>query len=454
MRKAAIALTAALLVAGHHSGAADPEPVRLITLAPGHFHAALVQKSMYPGVDPVVHVYAPAGPDLEEYLKRIQGYNSRTDTPTSWKLEVYRGADFLEKMLEEKAGNVVVLSGNNARKTGYILKAVEAGLNVLADKPMAIRPEDYGQLQRAFAVAADRKVLLYDIMTERHEITSILQKEFSLIPELFGELEKGTPRDPSVTKESVHHFFKSVSGKPLIRPAWFFDVSQQGEGIVDVTTHLVDLIQWECFSGVELDGPRDVRVLTARHWPTVLSPEQFKKATVLDAYPDYLKKDVGADGALKIFANGEFIYTLKGVHAKVSVTWNFEAPQGAGDTHYSMMRGTKACLVIRQGAQQSYKPTLYIEPRTGIDATKFEKTLGSALKIVGSKYQGVAAQKAETGWVVVIPETYKVGHEAHFAQVTANYLRYLADGRLPAWEVPNMLAKYYTIAEAYKLSRQ
>ncbi|MEJ2649554.1 MAG: hypothetical protein P8016_14240, partial [Sedimentisphaerales bacterium] len=30
--------------------------VHLITLDPGHFHAALVQKSMYDNVDPQVHV--------------------------------------------------------------------------------------------------------------------------------------------------------------------------------------------------------------------------------------------------------------------------------------------------------------------------------------------------------------------------------------------------------------
>ena len=32
--------------------------VKLITLDPGHFHAALVQKTMYPQVDPNVYVYA------------------------------------------------------------------------------------------------------------------------------------------------------------------------------------------------------------------------------------------------------------------------------------------------------------------------------------------------------------------------------------------------------------
>ena len=56
-------------------------------------------------------------------------------------------------------------------------------------------------------------------------------------------------------------------------------------------------------------------------------------------------------------------------------------------------------------------------------------------------------------WRVTVPEKYDVGHEAHFAQVTGNYLRYLRAGRLPDWEVPNMLTKYATIMKAYGLSR-
>ena len=38
--------------------------VKLITVDPGHFHAALVQKRMYDQVSPDVHVYAPEGPDV------------------------------------------------------------------------------------------------------------------------------------------------------------------------------------------------------------------------------------------------------------------------------------------------------------------------------------------------------------------------------------------------------
>jgi hypothetical protein len=45
--------------------------VRLITLDPGHFHAALVQKSMYSGIDSIVYVYAPKGPDVQSHLDTI-----------------------------------------------------------------------------------------------------------------------------------------------------------------------------------------------------------------------------------------------------------------------------------------------------------------------------------------------------------------------------------------------
>ena len=134
--------------------------VRLMTLDPGHFHAALVQKTGYEQVDPRVHVFAPEGPDVEGHLGRIEGFNSRAENPTAWVEEVYRGDDFLEKMLEQRPGNVVVISGNNARKADYIKRSVEAGLNVLADKPMAIRPDDHAVLEEAYRIAAEEGVLV------------------------------------------------------------------------------------------------------------------------------------------------------------------------------------------------------------------------------------------------------------------------------------------------------
>jgi len=425
--------------------------IRLITLDPGHFHSALVQKSMYPDVDSVVHVYAPEGDEVKAHLNLIDQYNV-AENPTHWKEEVYIGSDYFDKMLADKAGNVVVLAGNNQKKTDYIKKSIDAGLNVLADKPMAIDKAAFELLKKTFETAADKKLLLYDIMTERYEINTMLQRELSMNADIFGTLEKGTPENPAVTKESVHHFFKYVSGNPLKRPAWFMDVNQEGEGIVDVTTHLVDLVQWECFPEQVIDYHKDINMGVAKRWSTDMTLSQFNVLTKLNGFPDYLKKDVVQDSILKVFSNGEINYTLKGIHAKVSVKWAYQAPEGTGDTHYSIMRGTKANLIIKQGAEQSYKPALYIEQVGKADAA-YEALLTEKFKSIESKYPGIALKKLAKGWEVTIPEKYKEGHEAHFARVTEKFLGYLKDGKMPSWEVPNMIAKYYTTTAALELAR-
>lgn len=424
--------------------------VKFMNLDPGHFHAALVQKTMYESVDPLVYVYAPEGPEVESYLSLIDRYNSREENPTAWEEKVYRGDDFFQKMIADKPGNVMVVSGNNGKKTEYILEAVSSGIHVLSDKPMVISPEEFPMLEEAFATAQKNGVLLCDIMTERYEFTTMMQKAFSQIEEVFGSLEKGTPENPAITKESVHHFSKIVSGNWLIRPPWFFDTEQQGEGIVDVNTHLVDLVQWEAFPDVILEKT-DVEIISARRWTTDLTPAMFEKVTGQKTYPDYLQKDVDGD-LLKVYANGEINYALKGVHAKVSVIWNFQAPEGSADTHFSLMRGSKCNLVIRQGEAQGYKPMLYIEPVDGVDQEAFEKIIRKATEEkIASQYPGIQVKKADEGsWVLDVPAKYKVGHEAHFGQVTEKYLGWLGQGMLPDWEIPNMIVKYYTTTEGMK----
>ncbi|MCC5928093.1 MAG: Gfo/Idh/MocA family oxidoreductase [Cyclobacteriaceae bacterium] len=428
--------------------------VVLITLDPGHFHAHLVQKSMYDQVDPKVYVYAPDGQEVKDHLEKIQSYNTRAESPTSWQQEVYLGNDFLSRMISEKKGNVVVMAGNNQKKTEYIKEAIDAGLHVLADKPMAITVSNFELLKSAFEAADRNGVMLYDIMTERHEITSILQKEFSKFPDLFGDIEKGSPDNPAVVKESVHHFFKYVSGSVLKRPAWFFDVSQQGEGIVDVTTHLVDLIQWACFPGEIIDYNNEIEMISASRWPTKMSLQEFSEVTQVPEFPEYLKQDVDEDNVLNVYANGEINYTIRGIHSKVIVKWNYRAPEGAADTHYSIMRGTKANLVIRQGPEQNFKPILYVEKAGNTSEEELAKALKASLPAIQAKYPGIDIKESEWGWEIVVPKSYDVGHEAHFAQVTEKFLQYLAEGKLPDWEVPNMITKYYITTKALEMARQ
>ena len=155
---------------------ATPADVRFMTLDPGHFHAALVQKEMYPGVSPQVDVYAPLGPDLLGHLARVSAYNLRPASPTAWRLDVHTGPDYLARMLREKPGNVVVLSGRNAGKIERVGASVEAGLNVLVDKPWILGSADLPKLTHALEEADRRKLVAYDIMTERFEASNALQR--------------------------------------------------------------------------------------------------------------------------------------------------------------------------------------------------------------------------------------------------------------------------------------
>ena len=426
--------------------------ITLVTLDPSHFHSALVQKSMYPDIDSTVYVYSPGRLRLDEQLNYIKQYNTRADDPTHWVEKVYTGNDYLQKMLEEKKGNVVVLAGNNKLKTEYIKKSVDNGMNVLADKPMAISTAGFDTLRQAFADAKEKGVLLYDIMTERSVAASALQRKLAMMPSVFGELEKGTAASPAIVMESVHRYYKQVSGKPLVRPDWFFDPMQQGDAIVDVGTHLADLVQWVCFPDVTLDYKTDINIQSSKIWPTPINLSQFSKITNKDQFPDFLKKYVNDDSILLTHGNGSIDYTIKDIHSRITAKWTYDAPEGAGDTYYALLSGTKANLEIRQGAEESWKAALYIWPKNQKDINNFANDLDVAIKDLNKEFPGVATEKYKNGWKVIIPEKYMEGHESHFADVMKRYLQYLKDGKLPDWEVPNMIAKYYTVTKGLEMA--
>ncbi len=445
--------TALLLGLGGGLMASAAEPVRLITLDPGHFHAALIQKEAYPGVDPTVHVYAPLGPDLLGHLGRVSAFNRRAERPTAWRLEIHAGPDFLERMLREKPGNVVVLSGRNRGKIDRILASVEAGLDVLADKPWIISAADFPRLERALDLADAKGIVAYDVMTERSEITTILQKELAQDRDVTGAIPPGTPQEPAIEMVSVHHLMKIVAGSVNLRPYWFFDTAEQGEALGDVATHLVDLTFFTLFPEQAIDHRSQVEVLRARRWPTVLDEAQLLRLTGEKTLAPSLAAGM-KDGKLDYFANGETTFKVRGTHARVEVLWSYEAPAGAGDTHVAIVRGTRARLEILQGAEQRWRPELYVVPLAAAERAAVRGALEKRVAALAKYRPGLAVEDEGARLRVVIPDVYRVGHEPHFAEVTGRFLGYLKDrASLPPWEKANMLAKYRVTTEAVEKSR-
>ena len=94
------------------------------------------------------------------------------------------------------------------------------------------------------------------------------------------------------------------------------------------------------------------------------------------------------------------------------------------------------------------------ENKSGVAALQFEQTLRAAVAKLHATWPGLDVKPTGAAWEIIIPDKYRVGHEQHFAQVTEKFLRFLAEGNMPGWEVPNMIAKYYTTTEAYRLSHR
>ena len=85
---------------------------------------------------------------------------------------------------------------------------------------------------------------------------------------LYAAIAQGSREQPAIKARSIHHLKKTVAGVPLLRPAWFFNIGETGEGIADVGTHVVDLVQWTAFPRDLVDYRTDIRLLSARRWPT------------------------------------------------------------------------------------------------------------------------------------------------------------------------------------------
>ena len=455
--KAALASAASVAsVAGAGSAhAVDSPQVRaagdggkhtVLVLNPGHFHAALTLRASHPRLNDDVYVYAEDGPDVEGFLGIVRTFNERAHDPTRWNLRVYRGPDYLQRLIAERAGDIVIVSGKNHSKMREIHRLHAEGFNVLGDKPWLIDAADLGLLRDATRGAP----LAMDIMTERHQVANRLQKALTGQPEIFGQFRTGGA-EPAIAMRSVHHLYKIVNDRPLVRPAWFFDTAVQGEGITDVTTHLTDLAQWMTGDGAPFDYQRDIVLLNARQWPTQVPREMFSRITGESEFPASVRDHVD-DGVLDYLCNAAFSCRMRGVSVDIESLWALAVPENGGDMHQSVVRGTAAELTIEQGPQTGFVATLSVRPVD--NSARYRQAFDANVAELQGEFPGLGYEAAAGGFRMTIPSALQTGHETHFAEVLEEFLGYVDAGRWPARLRPDLVAKYTLLARARELSRK
>jgi predicted dehydrogenase len=418
------------------------DPVRLVTLAPGHFHAALVQKQALRGVDPHVHVYGPLDGDLIAHLDRIARFSARPDQPTAWTVDVHAGPDWLDRFLAERPGNAVVIAGRNRPKIDLILAAVSAGYCVLADKPWVVEAADLPKLEQVFVEAARNGVFAWDVMTERFEETTHLQRELIRDPDVFGEPIPGTPDEPALELESVHFLSKQVAGVPLRRPAWWFEPAVAGEAMADVGTHLADLALWLLFPFEGIDYRTDVEVLAATRWPTRVGIDDFRQITGLPHVPAELAHLRDGDG-LTYWGNGSATVRIRDRVVRLTTRWGVKADGPDGDTHFARARGSRSTVTVRHDPAMGPGPQVFVTPVPNSPAEVLAacRTHRQSVDLADRIHLPVTAAE-------------RTGHESHFAEVLAEFIGHFKNrAGIPAWERPNLLAKYHITTRAVELAR-
>lgn len=424
----------------------------IIVLDPQHGHASAVFAQSIPGVSKIIRVYAPPGQAVTAFLESLARFNHRPSNPTAWQVESHIDADFLRSMLREPPGNIVVITSRNDLKIQYILSCLRAGQNVLADKPWIIDGKDFGLLETALGIARAKHLVFYDGMTERFNVAYRIQRELMRDPGVFGRPLTGTVSRPAVELKNLHSLVKFDGGRVIIRPPWFLDIRKQGEAIADVGTHLIDLEMWTLFPDQAIDYRRDIKVLGATRSAIALTLPQFERLTNVKGWPSFLQDSV-RDHQLEYFCNNTASYTIRGVYTAISDQWEYESPGALSDSYLVLYRGTRATLRVRQSNLENYVSELDVIPSDEEQSAAVSAALKGKLKTLSAAYPNLSLRKDGRSIRVVIPDSLRERNGSTFGQLVEQFLQYVRNPQsFPAWESPNLLAKYYTTTTAVRIA--
>ncbi len=455
----------------------------LLFYEPGHFHAALLLNSANPRVDRAVHVYATPGPELDRFVALIGDFNARSVQPTAWDLHLHTESDMgghadrLGQLIAERRGELAVIAGRNEPKLAAIDRLHRAGIMALVDKPWLVDAAAVPHLDRVTTASP----MVMDLMTGRHDVVNRLCRRVLTTSEVFGDVGSrssggsasgsGTggaaTSAPDLEFGSVHHLCKVVDGRALIRPSWYYDIGIQGDGMVDIHSHLVDQAQWlvdELRPSTADDGgwhSDDVRIEHAERWATPVPLADFAESTGLDSFPPSLldrvstsPSDPGGGPVLELACNGRISYRLRGVSVHQQTIWRVRSAVGGGDEHSFIARGSRCTVAVNQGPHTGDRPVVRLAM---VDQGRHRRqelaaSMASHLEDWQGEFPGLTMEADDGGYRLIIPESLATPHESVFAKVLDEFLDRAerADWSIPA--ASTIQVRYRLLAEAHQLA--
>ena len=147
-------------------------------------------------------------------------------------------------------------------------------------------------------------------------------------------------------------------------------------------------------------------------------------------------------------------YAVRGVHVWLNVSWEFEARAGHRRHGTSPASGHARRIEVRQGADEEYRPEVYVVPRDAGDLSALRAAVRPPAGGDRGPYPGVGIEDASASAAAGHPGRAADRPRGPLREVTRQFLSYLDDPRrLPAWEKANMLAKYHVTTHGVRLAR-
>lgn len=128
----------------------------------------------------------------------------------------------------ETRPEIVAIANENDLKADSVLRALEAGCDVVVDKPLAITMPDQERIEHFLHSHAKRRLLM--LLTLRGN---------SLWAGLREQVQSGAIGTPAFC-----HVRMAVRLKRAERPPWFLDVRRSGGIFLDLLIHGLDQVEW------------------------------------------------------------------------------------------------------------------------------------------------------------------------------------------------------------------
>ena len=294
-------------------------PLRFAAIGIDHRHVYGMAANMVEAGAEFVGWWTEGHPNTEEgFVKRFP------DVPR---------AEDAEALLNDPSIELILLSGIPCDRAGWAIKAMEAGKDVMSDKPGCTTPEQLAAIKAT--VAATGRIWSIDF-SERFEVPAVTRAAELVAEGAIGKVVQTLGIGP-------HRLNRDT------RPGWFFERDAYGGIITDIASHQID--QFLFFTG---STDAEVTLASVANYANPDDPglQDFGEIALRsDRGHGYIRVDWYTPDALPTWGDGRL--TILGTEGYIELR-KYVDVGCEGTDHLVLVNGTRCEKIDASGAGLPY----------------------------------------------------------------------------------------------------